>query len=355
MGVLKDKESILWQAQEKVSELAHKALVRESKGLACEDIYTQAYRILTYIRALNRDKGNLTTPEIERILACIVKVTNIKAFPTAPVILRPKPSISTQNGLQGPQGAAGPPGSDADIDEQSEIDDILIDIRTIDGVKTFVLVDNTYVAPAVTCSISEASLSGYDPDQNKVVEKGRLMSFTVNESITKGRDPVTSYTATPDDPGFDVPTINTNGDQSFALSQEAIDSTTTYQVSATDGTENDVHSDTLTFVYPFLYGSNDLQSGIDHYAVLTHLLQTKANKIVSFNDTNKYFHFGYPASYGNLSGIYDQNGFNVTNAFTKLTVTVNSAGLDNDWSVSYYVYVTNAKTTIPGYNYTFKF
>ena len=53
--------------------------------------------------------------------------------------------------------------------------------------------------------------------------------------------------------------------------------------------------------------------------------------------------FAYPSSYGAISSVIDQNGFNVTDSFTQNTVTVNG--------VNYYVYVSNKCSG----SYTMKF
>jgi len=61
--------------------------------------------------------------------------------------------------------------------------------------------------------------------------------------------------------------------------------------------------------------------------------------------------FAYPASYGNLTKIYDANNFDVTGTFTKSTVNVSCA---DGTSVPYNVYV-NSASTVSGFNMDFRF
>jgi hypothetical protein len=52
--------------------------------------------------------------------------------------------------------------------------------------------------------------------------------------------------------------------------------------------------------------------------------------------------YAYPASYGNLSAIYDANNFLVTNSFNKYTISItNSYGKTTD----YIVYILDGSTT----------
>ena len=66
---------------------------------------------------------------------------------------------------------------------------------------------------------------------------------------------------------------------------------------------------------------------------LTKKLETKGSKTVNYTTAQSYMVFAYPKSYGAISSIIDQNGFNVTDSFVRSTVTVNSA--------EYYVYCSN--------------
>ena len=69
---------------------------------------------------------------------------------------------------------------------------------------------------------------------------------------------------------------------------------------------------------------------------LTKKLETKGTKTVDYTTSQSYMVFAYPKSYGAISSVIDQNGFNVTDSFTQSTITIGT--------VEYYVYCSN-KTT----------
>ena len=109
-------------------------------------------------------------------------------------------------------------------------------------------------------------------------------------------------------------------------------------------------------VFPFFWGGNasDLTDG-SIYGVLSKQILTKSDKSVNYNFSDEYGYFCYPSSYGDLTLILDANGFNVTSAFTKYTVNVNSVGLGTNWTEEYNIYRTNGITSIVGQTYQFKF
>jgi len=112
-------------------------------------------------------------------------------------------------------------------------------------------------------------------------------------------------------------------------------------------------------VYPFLWGTSasDLSAGgTGAYTGLTKYIQSAGNKSVTWGAADDvYLFFAYPASYGDLSSIIDNNGFDVTSAFTKYAVSVGSTGLDEDWSESYNIYKLNTLTIITAVTYQFNF
>lgn len=109
----------------------------------------------------------------------------------------------------------------------------------------------------------------------------------------------------------------------------------------------------FTFVYPFYRGVLASGAAVDGASVagLTKAVQTKGNKTYKFTTSGvEQVVFAYPASYGNLTSIMDQNNFENLNAFTKSTVSV--TGLDGT-AQNYNVYVCS--TNINDFGYTFKF
>lgn len=71
------------------------------------------------------------------------------------------------------------------------------------------------------------------------------------------------------------------------------------------------------------------------------------NKMYLFSPSSQVCYFAYPASYGNLVSILDNNNFDVFSDWTKSVGTINS--------VSYNIYAFNNLTTQTNFYYTFKF
>lgn len=115
-------------------------------------------------------------------------------------------------------------------------------------------------------------------------------------------------------------------------------------------------------VYPFLYGmSENILSESTLYNTLSlqgKIISVQGNKNVTLNDELKYIYFAYPATYSDLKttgGIIDQNGFDVTQSFTKYVYNVNSYDLTNNWTTSYKIYRSNDPTSVLNGTYQFKF
>jgi hypothetical protein len=125
-----------------------------------------------------------------------------------------------------------------------------------------------------------------------------------------------------------------------------------------DTSSNVVNSSTkvLTAVYPYLHGvsSSDLiVDGTTIYTTLDKLVQSKGNKIITFNGVG-FMYYSFPASYGELTSIKDENNFEFIGSFTKSTINVSSIGLSNNWvTESYYVYKSNLSATQTNKDYTF--
>jgi len=115
-------------------------------------------------------------------------------------------------------------------------------------------------------------------------------------------------------------------------------------------------------VLPFFYGmtNNAGLSGSVLYNTLAKDVSPSGNKSYNFTGNNDYMYFAYPAGYGTLSQILDQNSFavwyNEVGSFTYSTVSVGSTdhGIYN-WSGSFYIYRTILPTTNYGYQFQFIF
>lgn len=117
------------------------------------------------------------------------------------------------------------------------------------------------------------------------------------------------------------------------------------KVVVNDGTKDVPKELTIKFVSPYYVGVS-ATNVITNTTGLTDKVEDKGNKTINFVCNNEYAVFMYPSSYGNISAILDENGFNCTTDFTMSTTTVDS--------VSYNVYVSNNPLTTNGFSYTFK-
>lgn len=308
-----------------------------------------------------------------KLLSCLVKVADINDFPSAPLLLRSlKPTINFSVGEQGVQGVQGEPGSDATVDVVSGDDEISVVETAPGGIRTFTISYAAYTAPAISLAIDTASL----PGNTKYREVGDSLTVNLNITVTKGRDAVDTSTITTSTTLndayqllFDADTVNTNGFQTITgVNELSVVASTTYTADVTD-TPNATtvqSTDNIYFNYPMLYGSKATLI-TDYYADLSKVLRSgggispKATTTVSFNSSGvaHYFYFAAPTTYGLLTSIKDENGFEHLNTdnptFTETqTVDVDSTGLTNNWQdVDYTVYRTTAQTIINGSNFTF--
>ena len=121
-----------------------------------------------------------------------------------------------------------------------------------------------------------------------------------------------------------------------------------------------------TISYEFIYGffkgiSAAVPAASADIKALTLDLTKKAKKSYTFTASNQYLTVAYPASYGNLTKITDQNGFANLDAWNKTVVAVSMNVWDDAQSeyvatdVDYNVYTTNDKITCSDFKYTFEF
>lgn len=292
--------------------------------------------------------------KLNKLLDAVYKLSDIFDAPAAPITGRRRlPLIFDALGNPGTPGVEGPPGTNANIlvEPDPDYDNIAVSEDTPSpGVKRYLLGYSPYTQPTVSIEIQGP----------KVREVGVVVAtLTIYVISTRGRELITRREIVAP-PGFTLanPGINDPGPQQENIFDSNVDETTTYTVEVEDA-DNTINSDsdTITFVYPFLYGASDTASpSPDFYQGLTKLVETKSNKSLTLNGTNKYFLFGYPASYGSLNRILDQNGFNVTAEFDEISQNVSSSNLDVNWSgVSFKFYRTKVKTTINNGLYQFIF
>ena len=121
-----------------------------------------------------------------------------------------------------------------------------------------------------------------------------------------------------------------------------------------------------TISYEFIYGffkgtSATVPEASADVKALTLDLTKKSKKEYTFTASNQYLTVAYPASYGNLTKIVDQNKFDNTGSWNKTVVAVSMNVWDDtegDYvatDVNYNVYTTNDKITCSNFKYTFEF
>jgi hypothetical protein len=135
-----------------------------------------------------------------------------------------------------------------------------------------------------------------------------------------------------------------------------------YQSVANNGVAPFVINSSTKFVqsvYPYLHvvsSVNLTAGGTDAYSGVNKLIQARSNKTITHNSTTAgYIYFMYPASYGTLTSILDQNNFEQITAFTRFTSNVTSLGLANNWTTSYYIYQSNFQTIPSNWNYIYRY
>lgn len=147
--------------------------------------------------------------------------------------------------------------------------------------------------------------------------------------------------------------VNSGTSVSVTVS-DSITANKTFTARATDPTKAYTGGNvSFTFVYPFYWGVVASGSPVDSDAItgLAKSVTNKGNKTVSYTTSGvQQAVFAFPASYGNLKSIMDQNNFENIDTFTKSTVQV--TGLDGT-PQQYNVYVSNVN--VQGFSYTFKF
>jgi len=213
-----------------------------------------------------------------------------------------------------------------------------------DGTKVTELLEQLlypYVKPTVTIK-ADASIH----------ELGVSTTRTLTVNVTKGSKTITAVKIVS---GSNTYTLEaTTGSQTQSVTVSA--ASTTFSAEVYDGNSSSASataSVTLTGVNPYYYGVvSAAPTTSDGVKALTKLVQSKGSKTLGFTTTSSAPHycFAYPASYGSLKTILDQNGFDNTGDFTKTTVNVtNAAGT----SVSYNVYTYNNAVAAGTMKFTF--
>lgn len=202
-----------------------------------------------------------------------------------------------------------------------------------------------YVPPVVSCTVTAPANGGtYEFGTNPTITSVRVGVTKKSKDITKieifNTEDISGPLATQADGIKDGGTFN------YTISKVLDKLTSNLRIRAriTDTSGKTVTADSGAFyvIYPMWYGAIDKDATVDEAAVknTTKLVQTKANRSLTFNSDNQRLMIAYPASYGQISSIMDPNGFNITDTFTRYMVSMRFG--DDD--IQYFVYVNEAST-----------
>lgn len=227
---------------------------------------------------------------------------------------------------------------------------------------------NMLLYPQVDAVLSKPVLS-YTPKGTQ--EKGVPINFTkISFTITKGSaniikisiyditEEVLMYTSDPDE----LETLNNTGSITITHNFTAYSITSgkshSYRVTIEDA-DNKSYTQTVqvspSWVYPYYYGvvgANKTSLTQNEIKAITKLVAAKGTQALNFDLNKQKVVFCYPASYGALSVIEDQNHFDATDLFGLSTVSVTA---NDGESVSYYVYLQHRAATNDDFRFTFIF
>jgi hypothetical protein len=217
-----------------------------------------------------------------------------------------------------------------------------------DGLRDTLLaiLDFTYLAPQISLSCSPAQ---------SVREKGTTVaSVTMTATTTKRTDDITAVRHYRNGVLVDTEAAPAAGGgvETFTESTPFSDTMTFYS-QVDDGTST-VQSSTVTypFVYPYYSGAGAPSLTAAQVAALTKDIRVSTASLnKSFTTANgDVYYFAYPASYGALTSILDENGFETFGDWTLRTENI--TGLDAS-AQSYRIYEFNNPVVAGSTNYTF--
>ena len=211
-----------------------------------------------------------------------------------------------------------------------------------------------YQAPAVVLS---ASGSGTVREKGQAVTSSSLVASVTKRSDNINR--ITFYLNGVAIPGadFNPPSVIGSGSTAFNWTGSFSDNST-FRVDVTDNGESGGPSTVsssapFTFVYPYFHGAGAPGLSASAVSGLTKsVITSNANLNRVFTTANgQVYYFAYPASYGALTAILDENGFETIGDWTLRTQNI--TGLDGV-AVSYRIYEFNNPVVAGSTNYTFK-
>jgi len=186
-------------------------------------------------------------------------------------------------------------------------------------------------------------------------EKGIPQNIGISGVVTANDEILFANARVSRSTGADLPFAATSGAYAVTDSGQALD--TDYSAKIDTGSSGNLVSATkqVRFIYPFLNGMNaNVLDGDSLYSAgLTKTVTPKANRTATINGSNQYIYYAYPASYGALNNIKDQNGFNVTNSFALEQMQL--IAMAGGETCLYNVYRTSIPTTVVNAVFQFNF
>lgn len=361
---------ILSKAYVKIGEIAYTISLNMKKGKnstpSQKDLYQQGIKMYAMLDVLFRhvtfdeDNNNqpilwrITEEEVNKLTRCLIQIGQLNTYPVAPSLFPTTKPVIIQSGPQGAQGIPGINGTNANIIVQALAGEKQVKVQeTIVGpLKTYDISFVPYVLPLLSVGIQGG----------KIFEVGDLRDFDILVTSTKGTEDIVTLVCNDGTVNTSLQGLLNLIDANNELVQPYqilvpvtnIGANQTFIFTTNDGEESVIASDTINFYYPYLFG-NTAGDTITHYTALTKSITAQSNRTFLLNGTDQYFWIAYPSSYGALSKIKDQNGFDVTSDWTSSLVNVTSTGLDNNWTIEYRVYRTTIKTTISNANYSIEY
>jgi len=214
------------------------------------------------------------------------------------------------------------------------------------------ILDLQYAAPLVNLTASGSTT---------VREKGDPVASTnLTAAVTKTSDDIARIQFFKDGVSIDdnnPPVVTGTGNTLFTYNAAPFSDDTTFRVDVTDdgtsgGPSTTVSSRNFTFVYPYYSGAGVPGLTAAQVAALTKDIRTSnSNLNKSFTTSNgDVYYFAYPASYGALTSILDENSFETIGDWTLRTENI--TGLDAS-AVSYRIYEFNNPVVAGSTDYTF--
>ena len=179
-------------------------------------------------------------------------------------------------------------------------------------------------------------------------EKGTSQNIILNASVTVNDDTITNRAIKEGST-----TLFTSNNNSFTYTDNNVTSDKTYTFEVTtqaSGVKTSVAS--VQFVAPTFFGVAAVGADEATIEAMTKGIYLQQNRTITYSPVNQRMYYAYPASFGTLTRIVDQNGFNVTDGWESSIVNFSLADTTNE---SYRVYYNNSDTTQTNFQITFEF